>query len=136
MVDCPNKLTGAEGETQDHNTEDSNTDVMTDTVQNATTVEIHNTTQEGESINDDIEQLQSVQKATSSKTNSTKHSKASAKNVTMKHGQNTMETFMKTPVSQGLKQTVRSHTPPLHLIGKMIRLTKPMANKSQGVITV
>jgi hypothetical protein len=54
----------------------------------------------------------------------------------MKHGQNTMETFMKTPVSQGLKQTVRSHTPPLHLIGKMIRLTKPMANKSQGVITV
>jgi hypothetical protein len=30
----------------------------------------------------------------------------------MKHGQNTMETFMKTPVSQGLKQTVRSHTPP------------------------
>ena len=101
MVDCPNKFTGAEGETQDHNTEDSNTDVMTDTVQNATTVEIHNTTQEGESINDDIEQLQSVQKATSSKTNSTKHSKASA-----------METFMKTPVSQGLKQTVRSHTPP------------------------
>ena len=30
----------------------------------------------------------------------------------MKHGQNTMETFMKTPVSQGLKQTVRRHTPP------------------------
>ena len=83
-------------------------------LQNTTTVEIHNTTQEGESTNDDIEQLhvQSVQKATSSKTNSTKHSKASAKNVTMKHGQNTMETFMKTPVSQGLKQTVRSHTPP------------------------
>jgi hypothetical protein len=31
----------------------------------------------------------------------------------MKHGQKTMETFMKTPVSQGLKQTVRSHTPPI-----------------------
>ena len=83
------------------------------TLQNTTTVEIHNTTQEGESTSDDIEKLQSVQKATSSKTNSTKHSKASAKKVTMKHGQKTMETFMKTPVSQGLKQTVRSHTPPI-----------------------
>jgi hypothetical protein len=30
----------------------------------------------------------------------------------MKHGQKTMETFMKTPVSHGHKQTVRSHTPP------------------------
>jgi hypothetical protein len=30
----------------------------------------------------------------------------------MKHGQKTLETFMKTPVSHGLKQTVRSHTPP------------------------
>jgi PDZ domain-containing secreted protein len=62
------------------------------TLQNTTTVEIHNTTQEGESTSDDIEKLQSVQKATSSKTNSTKHSKASAKKVTMKHGQKTMET--------------------------------------------
>jgi len=51
-------------------------------------------------------------KATSSKTNSTKNSKASAKKVTMKHGQKTMETFMKTPVSQDPKQIVKSHTPP------------------------
>jgi hypothetical protein len=32
MVDCPNKLTEDECETQDRNTEDSNTDVQTDTV--------------------------------------------------------------------------------------------------------
>ena len=51
----------------------------TDTVQNTTTVEIHNTTQEGESTTDDIEQLQSVQKVTFSKTDSTKNSKASGK---------------------------------------------------------
>jgi hypothetical protein len=51
-------------------------------------------------------------KATSSKTNSTNNSKASAQNVTMKHGQKTLETFMKTSVSQGPKQIVRSHTPP------------------------
>jgi hypothetical protein len=55
MMDCPNKFTEDECETQDHNTEDSNTDVQTDTVQNTTTVEIHNTTQEGESTTDDIE---------------------------------------------------------------------------------
>jgi hypothetical protein len=48
MMDCPNNFTEDECETQDHNTEDSNTDVQTDTVQNTTTVEIHNTTQEGE----------------------------------------------------------------------------------------
>jgi hypothetical protein len=30
----------------------------------------------------------------------------------MKHGQTTMETFLKTPVSHEPKQTVRSHTPP------------------------
>jgi len=30
----------------------------------------------------------------------------------MKHRQKTMQTFMKTPVSQGPKQIVRSHTPP------------------------
>ena len=62
MLDCPNELTEAECETQNHNTEDSNTDVQTDTVQNTTTVELHNTTQECESTSDDIEQLQSVQK--------------------------------------------------------------------------
>jgi hypothetical protein len=112
MMDCPNKFTEDECEAQDHNTEDSNTDVETDTVQNTTTVEIHNTTQEGESTTDDIEQLQSVQKVTFSKTDSTKNSKASGKKNTMKHGQKTMETFLKTPVSHGPKQTVRSHTPP------------------------
>jgi hypothetical protein len=32
MMDCPNKFTEDECETQDHNTEDSNTDVQTDTV--------------------------------------------------------------------------------------------------------
>jgi len=68
MMDCPNEFTEAEGETQDHNTVDSNTDVQTDTVQNTTTVEIHNTTQEGESTTDDIEQLHSVQNVTSFKT--------------------------------------------------------------------
>ena len=52
-----------------------------DTVQNTTTVEIHNTTQEGKSTTDDIEQLQSVQKVTFSKTNSTKNSKASGKKI-------------------------------------------------------
>jgi hypothetical protein len=57
MMDCPNNFTEDECETQDHNTEDSNTDVQTDTVQNTTTVEIHNTTQEGESTTDDIEQF-------------------------------------------------------------------------------
>jgi hypothetical protein len=51
-------------------------------------------------------------KVTSFKINSTNNSKASAKKVTMEHGQKKMETFMKTPVSQGLKQKVRSHTPP------------------------
>jgi hypothetical protein len=56
LFPTPNKLTEDECETQDHNTEDSNTDVQTDTVQNTTTVEIHNTTQEGESTTDDIEQ--------------------------------------------------------------------------------
>ena len=112
MMDCPNEFTEAEGEAYYHNTENSNTDVQTDTVQNTTTVEIHNTTQEGESTTDDIEQLQSVQKVTSFKINSTNNSKASAKKVTMEHGQKKMETFMKTPVSQGLKQKVRSHTPP------------------------
>ena len=30
----------------------------------------------------------------------------------MKHGQTTMETFLKTQVSHESKQTVRSHTPP------------------------
>jgi hypothetical protein len=30
----------------------------------------------------------------------------------MKHVQKTMETFIKTPVSHGPKQTVKSHTPP------------------------
>ena len=49
MMDCPNEFTEAEGEAYYHNTENSNTDVQTDTVQNTTTVEIHNTTQEGES---------------------------------------------------------------------------------------
>jgi len=112
-MDCPNELTEAECETQNHNTEDSNTDFQIDTdIQNTTTVELHNTTQEGESRTDDIEQLQSVQKVTSFKTNSTKNSKASAKKVTMKQGQKTMETFMKTPVSQGHKQIFRSHTHP------------------------
>jgi hypothetical protein len=74
MMDCPNKFTEDECETQDHNTENSNTDVQTDTVQNTTTVEIHNTTQEGESTADDIEQLQSVQKVTFSKNDSTTNS--------------------------------------------------------------
>ena len=78
-MDCPNKFTEDECETQDHNTENSNTDVQTDTVQNTTTVEIHNKTQEGESTTDDIEQLQSVQKVTFSKTDSTTNSKASGK---------------------------------------------------------
>jgi hypothetical protein len=81
------------------------TDVQTDTVQNTTTVEIHNTTQEGESTTEDIEQFQSIQKVAFSKTNSTKNSKASAKKITMKYGLKTMETFMKTPVSYGPKQT-------------------------------
>jgi hypothetical protein len=40
------------------------------------------------------------------------NSKASGKKNTLKHGQKTMETFLKTPVSHGPKQTVRSHTPP------------------------
>jgi hypothetical protein len=79
MMDCPNEFTEAECETQNHNIEDSNTDVQTDTVQNTTTVEIHNTTQEGESTTEDIEQFQSVQKVAFSKTNSTKNSKASVK---------------------------------------------------------
>ena len=112
MMDCPNEFTEAECETQNHNIEDSNTDVQTDTVQNTTTVKIHNTTQEGESTTEDIEQFQSVQKVAFSKTNSTKNSKASAKKITMKYGQKTMETFMKTPVSYGPKQTVKSLTPP------------------------
>jgi hypothetical protein len=90
MMDCPNNFTEDECETQDHNTEDSNTDVQTDTVQNTTTVEIHNTTQEGERTTDDIEQLQSVQKVTFSKTDSTKNSKASGKKNTLKHGQKTI----------------------------------------------
>ena len=109
-MDCPNEFTEAECETQDHNTEDSNTYVQTDTVQSTTTVEIHNTPQEGESTTDDIEQLQNVHKVTFSKTNSTKKSKPSGKK--MKHEQKTMVTFMKTPVSHGPKQIVRSHTPP------------------------
>ena len=33
LMNCPNKLTEAEGETQDHSTEDSNTDVMTATTE-------------------------------------------------------------------------------------------------------
>jgi hypothetical protein len=81
MMDCTNKFTEDECETQDHNTEDSNTDVQTDTVQNTTTVEIHNTTQKGESTTDDIEQLQSVHKVTFSKTDSTKNSKASGEKI-------------------------------------------------------
>ena len=81
MMDCPNKLTEDECEAQDHNTEDSNTDVQTDTAQNTTTVEMHNTTQENESTTDDIEQLQSVHKVTFSKTDSTKNSKASGKKI-------------------------------------------------------
>ena len=112
MMDCPNKLTEDKCEAQYHNTEDSNTDVQTDTVQNTTTVEMHNTTKEDESTTDDIEQLQSVHKVTFSKTDSTNNSKASGKKNTMKHGQKTMETFMKTPVSHGPKQTVRIHSPP------------------------
>jgi hypothetical protein len=44
-MDCPNEFTEAECETQNHNTEDSNTDFQIDTdIQNTTTVEIHNTT--------------------------------------------------------------------------------------------
>jgi hypothetical protein len=50
-------------------------------VQNTTTVEMHNTTQEGESTTDDIEQLQSVHKVTFSKTDSTNNSKASGKKI-------------------------------------------------------
>jgi hypothetical protein len=37
MMDCPNEFTEAEGEAYYHNTENSNTDVQTDTVQNTTT---------------------------------------------------------------------------------------------------
>jgi hypothetical protein len=81
MMDCPNKLTEDKCEAQYHNTEDSNTDVQTDTVQNTTTVEMHNTTKEDESTTDDIEQLQSVHKVTFSKTDSTKNSKASGKKI-------------------------------------------------------
>lgn len=112
MMECPNEFTETDIETQDQNTGNSSTDVQADTVQNTTTVEVHHTTQEVESPTDDIEQIQSVQKTTSSKTNSTKNSKAVAKKVTLKHGQKTMETFMKTPVLQGPRQIIRSHTPP------------------------
>jgi hypothetical protein len=101
MMDCPNKFTEDECEAQDHNTENSNTDVQTDTVQNTTTVEMHKTTKEDESTTEDTEQLQSVQKVTFSKTDSTKKSKASGEKNTMKNGQKTLETFMKTPVSHG-----------------------------------
>jgi hypothetical protein len=56
---------------------------------------------------ENVQQLQSVQKVTFSKTDSTKNSKASGKKNTLKHGQKTMETFLKTPVSHGPKHTVK-----------------------------